>query len=66
MTINAAAAVATQNVQSQIGMAVLAKVSQQVRLQQEQTLSLVDAALESAEAINSGEAGVGAVVDTRA
>ena len=63
MTINAAAAVATGQVQTQIQTAILSKIMQQVKSQQEGVVDLIDAALESARQIGSTEPGKGATVD---
>ncbi len=63
MSISGAAAISAGRVQTQIQMALLSKVMQQVKCQQEGVAGLIDAAVESAQQIQGSEPGKGVSVD---
>ena len=66
MGISEAAGISAQRVQSSIETAVLSKVMQVVKGQQQAAAGLIDAALETARAIGGAEPGKGGLVDVTA
>jgi|GEM_PF-4567326 len=66
MDINSAAAINAGQVQSQVQTAVMSKVMQVVKGHQQNIASLVEAAAESARAIQGAEPGKGGVIDVYA